>query len=344
MKVCDGQWLGAGFVLWGFRWQFRSRGAALLLFGVVFLFISSIFLSLMAGASYKAHRLAGEGQLAAGTVIKKLLHPAGDNGTPNTWYEAAYTFTTRDGRKVETDATIDADHWDQIHEGGPVQVEYAASNPELNQIGKPQDGLVFIDSALVVAAAMWLVGATLAFKGLRGIWFASTHGGTEPTVAPVHNAGVRPWIAAATALFGSGAIFLLIGVVNLHQDRLFQSEGRTASAIVLTKSTHLQYDSKSKRQQNGYYLGYRFTTHDGSSVEGSDSVSLQQWNSIRERDSIEIVYLPESPTRNRLASDQPAIWLWMFSILGAALIVGGLIAVGYGFRGSLRKKRRRRSA
>ena len=240
--------------------------------------------------------------------------------------------------------TVDADHWDQIHEGGPVQVEYAASNPELNQIGTPPGGLMFIDSALVLASVMWLVGATLAFKGLRGIWFEWTRGSPESKVAPVRNAGVKPWVAAAIALFGSGAIFLLIGAVNLRQERLFQTDGQTATAIVLTKSTHLKTDSKSKRQQIGYYLGYRFTTHDGTSVEGSDSVGLQQWNSIREREPIEIIYLPETPTRNRLASDQPEMVLWMFSILGAAPIVGGSIVVGYRFRGSLRKKLRRRAA
>ena len=66
---------------WQYTWQPQTNAGVLLFFGVVLLFISSIFLGLMGNYVYRAHRLASEGKFATGTVVKKVMHPASDNGT-----------------------------------------------------------------------------------------------------------------------------------------------------------------------------------------------------------------------------------------------------------------------
>jgi hypothetical protein len=84
---------------------------------------------------YRAHRLASDGKFATGTVVKKVMQPASDYETSDTSYEVDYSFTTADGHDVQGTDTVDPDAWDQLKEGAPVQIEHAASKPQINQIG-----------------------------------------------------------------------------------------------------------------------------------------------------------------------------------------------------------------
>ncbi len=123
-----------GITLWSWRSGSKTP-PPLLFFGGLLLFIGSIFLLLMGNDAYKEHRLSSEGKLTDGIVVKKGLNQASDNGTSKTSYEVDYTFTTADGQKIAGHDTVDPDIWDQIKEGGPVQIDYAASKPDINQIG-----------------------------------------------------------------------------------------------------------------------------------------------------------------------------------------------------------------
>jgi len=356
MSLFDGQPQRSGIRLWSYQWQSGSKAPPLIFIGGVLLFVSSIFLALMGSYVYRAHRLASEGKFATGIVVKKVMHQASDSGTSNTSYEVDYNFTTADGLKVEGNDTIDPDAWDQIKEGGPVQIEYAASKPRINQVGATTGGPIIIGYiVVVVASVMWLVGATLAVKGLRGLWSAPAKRGkpeTKPDSAVTFNKSrvevdlppflkdkVTPWTFFGILLLVCGAMFLLIGVANLHQERAFRAEGKPATAIVLNKSTHQEYDQQNDTYQTHYDLDYRFTTDDGKSARGSAEVNWRTWRSVRERDPIQIVYLPERPTRSRLASDHPGFFLWFVTVLGATLTGGGMILLGYGFFDSARKRR-----
>jgi Protein of unknown function (DUF3592) len=124
-------------------------------------------------------------------------------------------------------------------------------------------------------------------------------------------------------------IFLLVGVFNLRQERAFRAEGRTAAGIVLTKSSHAEYDHQNTTQQTQHAVGYRFTTDDGTSVKGSEEVNWRSWTSIHERDPVQILYLPRHPSKNRLAADRPAFRLWLFTVLGGLLSGSGVILLGY---------------
>src|SRR5208283_1791175 len=112
-------------------WQYRSRSGdkapPLVVVGAILLFIGSILLLIMGHFAYKAHRLASEGKMAAGIVVKKVINQASDNGTSDTSYQVDYAFSASDGRKIEGKDTVDPEAWDQLKEGGPVQIEYAAS-------------------------------------------------------------------------------------------------------------------------------------------------------------------------------------------------------------------------
>jgi Protein of unknown function (DUF3592) len=356
MSLFDGQPQRRGIRLWSYKWQSGSKAPPLIFIGGVLLFVSSIFLALMGSYVYRAHRLASEGKFATGTVVKKVMHHASDSGTSNTSYEVDYNFTTADGRKVEGNDTIDPDAWDQLKEGGPVQIEYAASKPRINQVGATSGPIIIGYIVVVVASVMWLAGATLAVKGLLGPWSAPAKRGKSETQAdsgvvfnkagfevelsPFLKDRVTPWTAFGSILLACGSIFLLIGAANLRQERAFRAEGKTATAIVLTKSSHNEYDQQNDTYQTHYDLDYRFTTDEGKSARGSAEVNWRTWNSIHERDPIQIIYLPKRPSRSRLASHHPGFFLWFVTVLGTMLTGGGLILLGYGFFDSARKRRR----
>jgi methionine-rich copper-binding protein CopC len=338
------------------RSQFRSRSASLLFAGAVLLFISFIFVAVLGKDAYDAHRFASEGRIATATVTKKVVHPASDNGTANTSYEVNYVFTTADGHKVEGSDTVDPDTWEQIADRGPVAVEYAASDPTISRIGIATGVTVIGSILLIVASVLGLVGATLAVKGLLALRTSPQSAGPAASdnhavprrgrvaveQSPLLKVRVSPWIAVGSILLFCGVIFLLIGVLVLHQERLFHAEGVTATAIVLTKSSHVVYNQQNNSHETKYEVGYRFTTQDGRSVQGSNEVGWRTWKSIWERDPIQIVYLPESPARSRLVANDPGMGPWIASVLGGALTAGGILLLGYGFFDATRRHRKGR--
>src|ERR1017187_4814185 len=356
MSLFDGQPQRRGIRLWSYKWQSGSKAPPLIFIGAILLFVGSIFIAIMGTYVYRAHRLASEGKFATGTVVKKVMHQASDSGTSNTSYEVDYNFTTADGRTLEGNDTIDPDAWDQLKEGGPVQIEYAASKPRINQVGATSGPLIIGYIVVVVASVIWLVGATLAVKGLRGPWSAPARSGKTATHADsgvVYDKGrvevdlppflkdkVTPWTFFGTLLLICGAMFLLIGVANLRQERAFRAEGKPATAIVLTKSSHQEYDQQNDTYQTHYDLDYRFTTDDGKSARGSAEVNWRTWRSINERDAIRIIYLPMRPTRSRLASDHPGFFLWSVTVIGALLTGGGTILLGYSLFDTARRWRK----
>jgi methionine-rich copper-binding protein CopC len=333
-----------GIMLWSWRSGSKTP-PPLLLFGGLMLFVGSLFLLLMGNYAYKEHRLSSEGMLTDGIVVKKVLHQASDNGTSKTSYEVDYTFTAADGRKIAGHDTVDPDVWDQIREGGPVQIDYAASKPQINQIG-PASGNAWAEFLVLgLGSVIWLLGAILTVKGLRAR--SSAQAGIASRTASEKadvQADLPPFVKKLTpsTVFGSillfiGAIFLLVGVFNLQQERAFRAEGRTAAGIVLTKSTHVEYDHQNNTQHTHYDIGYRFTADDGTSVRGSAELNWRTWTSIHERDPIQITYLPAHPSKNRLAADRPGFLLWLITVLGGLLTAGGVILIGYG---ALRRARR----
>jgi hypothetical protein len=355
MSAFDGDGQGPGLLRWRFRWQFRSKSASLLFASAVLLFVSFIFVALSAKDAYQSHRLAAEGRVAAGTVIKKLMHRASDNGTSNTSYDVSYLFITADGRKIQSTVTVDPDLWDQILEHGPVAVEYAASDPHINRIGASA-GVLAIDFILIIGSVVGLLGATLAVKGLLALRAAPVTAG--PVTSKAHGASLRrriaveqpplwkvrvsPWFVVGSILLFVGSIFLLVGVLVVRQERLFHAHGLTATALVLTKSSHVEYNRQNNSHETKYDVGYRFTTPDGRWERGSDEVDGQTWKSIRERDLIPIIYLPERPALSRLAANDPGTGSWIAVVIGGTLTPGGILLLGYGFFDATRKHRKDR--
>ena len=328
----------------------------MLVASAILLFMSFIFVALSGKGAYQAHRFATEGRIATGTVIKKVMHRASDNGTSNTSYDVSYLFTTADGRQIESSDTVDPEVWDQIVEHGPVAVEYAATDPTINRMKATTTAF----GGRLYRCCMWafivgLLGTTLAVMGLLALRAASVESaGTSASNSyaatargrigverpPILKGRVNPWIVVGGILLFGGSILLLVGVFVLRQERLFHAEGLTATALVLTKSSRVEYNRQNNFEETKYDVGYRFATPDGRWVQGSDKVDGRTWRLIRERDLIQIVYLPEHPARNRLVANDPGTAPWIAGVLGGALTAGGTLLLGYGFYDATRKHRK----
>jgi len=347
--------------LWSWR-PGSGRPPPLRLIGGLLLVVGSVFLLVMGNIAYEEHRLALEGKLTDGIVIKKVLNQASDNGTSNTSYAVDYTFTTAEGRKITGENTVDPDVWDQLKEGGPVQIDYAASKPELNQVGPARGNSWWEFLVLGVGVGIWLLGAIVLVKGVRAR--SSAQAGITSLTAPVEARAqaerspgapsssfastgmvtqrsfakkiVIPKAAVSGILLLIGAIFLLVALFDWRHEQALRAEGRTATGIVLTKSSKVEDNYQNNTQRTHYYVGYRFTTEDGTSIRGSEEVNWPSWTSIQERDPVQIIYLPRQPSKNRLATDAPDFGLWLSAVLGGLLSVGGVILLG---RGALSSRR-----
>lgn len=338
------------------RWQyygyFGSHGLPLFFVGVAFLLLGALFVALLANDVYRLQRLAMEGLPTIGTVVKKSMHRANDQGTTDTSYEVDYVFATASGRRLEGTDTVDPGTWDAVTEGTQIPVEYAASRPTIQRIGDRVKPPIGGELAIAAASMLGLCGAALAVQALRMPWTAAAResrkdsitvlAGTPGPAMPKILAFLQRWVNplnvfAVVSLF-VGALLLPAGLATVHQESLFRREGETVSATVLTKSSRYEGQGRGSGRHNR--IGYRFVTHDGISVEGSAEVSGGMWRSIRERESIPIVYLPDRPQQNRLVANDPGR-VPSDCVLGVMFLAVGALLVGCILWGSMRRRRER---
>jgi uncharacterized protein DUF3592 len=346
------------------RWQyygyFGSNGPPLFIVGVVLMLLSALFVALVAKDVYRLQRLATEGIPTIGTVVEKTLHRANDQGTVDTSYELDYVFATAGGRRLEGSDTVDPTTWDAIVEGAQIPLEYAASRPTIQRIGDRVNPPIGGELVIAAASILGLCGAALAIKALRMPWSAAARAAqTDSNTVLAGSPGpmlmkilafllrwVSPLTVSAMVTLFLGAIFLLMGaiflptgLVTVHQESLFRRAGETVSGTVLTKS--VRRSGQGRVSSTHYDIGYRFITHTGISVQGSDDVRGELWRSIHERESIPILYLADHPHQNRLLANDPGTVPRVISVLGATFLGIGALLSGYFLWGSMRRRRER---
>ncbi|HEY0443776.1 MAG TPA: DUF3592 domain-containing protein, partial [Candidatus Limnocylindrales bacterium] len=104
-----------------------------------------------------------------------------------------------------------------------------------------------------------------------------------------------------------GAIWLLVGVVMLiaaialgAQEADYARSGVATTGIVLTKDIVTARSSSNSNSSTEYRVTYRFTTADGSTLEGRSSIGVTAWEKLVERGPIAIRYVAGNPGTNRV--------------------------------------------
>jgi Protein of unknown function (DUF3592) len=164
-------------IRWQYYGSFGSNGPPLFFIGMVLLLLGALFVALVANDVYRLQRLATEGLPTIGTVLKKSMHRANDQGTTDTSYEVAFVFATTSGRRLEGTDTVDPATWDAVSEGARIPVEYAASQPTIQRIGDRVTPPIGGELVIAAASILGLCGAALAIQGLRMPWSAAARAG-----------------------------------------------------------------------------------------------------------------------------------------------------------------------
>jgi uncharacterized protein (DUF58 family) len=121
-----------------------------------------------------------------------------------------------------------------------------------------------------------------------------------------------------------GIVMLVFGVVFALREQAFSTNGVVATGIVLEKR-FIPADSDSSTE---YRVVYRFTTQDGRTVEGSDQVNVETWESVVERGPIDVRYLSDLPESNRLNLGSDLVGAVIFLLFGVVLtVIGGFLVI-----------------
>jgi hypothetical protein len=125
-------------------------------------------------------------------------------------------------------------------------------------------------------------------------------------------------------LFGLGMVVGQWGAYNL--DTGIEKHGARANGFVTKKTFLLASDGDSD-----YIVEYRFSLPRGQQLKGQHSVSKKLWSSLKEGESLVVLYHPENPNRNfplggGVRSFGVTIFVWVLGVV--FLVFGGLICVG----------------
>lgn len=148
------------------------------------------------------------------------------------------------------------------------------------------------------------------------------------------------WFWFGGIWLGVGIPFLLLGAFfawyELTLESRLKSGGQPALGMVLGKS----WSDGSEDRHRSFRVQYRFTTAAGKTVRNDALVSSAAWEALRERESIGVTYLPDSPRTHRIDGRvtqwvMPAIFCGlgtMLTLLGGFVVLKAVSAARFGRR------------
>jgi hypothetical protein len=148
------------------------------------------------------------------------------------------------------------------------------------------------------------------------------------------------WFGAIWLVCGTPFLILgiYIGIDSLRQQERFKNEAQVAEGMVLTKRINRNKDNTS----TSYWVGYRFSASDGTTVRNEVQVSEGLWDRLVEREPVRVSYLPGRPQANRIEGEGPR-WIvpGVFALIGLVFAGGGGLIFSKGMRGILHELRLR---
>jgi len=298
--------------------------AALIVIAAAFLLVGGIFLFIAGGTLFRGARYSRDGMRAEAVTTGKALHRA--TSTTNTAYEVTYRITLPGEAASERTESVPVHVWERVEQGSALSIEYIPGQADSSRVmadraGRPQM-LIF-----VVLGAGLVLGGLVA---LKSAFARSSPADVMPPEAPAtvpaaHEPSFWP-LARQSSGFWLGGIFLLVGLlaclggaVQLYGDWSFPRQARTTRGMVLTKEIER---SGKRNETKRYKVTYRFTV-DGRTFEGHDELSFERWHGLREREPMEVLYLPQKPSSSRLPGPRPWLGKTTLTVVGALFSVVG---------------------
>ena len=135
-----------------------------------------------------------------------------------------------------------------------------------------------------------------------------------------------------------GLPFAIAGIVLLRAERNFEREAQAATGIVLSKEIDRHRDSDGSTRTR-YSVRYRFTAPDGQVREGSTQLDRERWQTLAEREPIEIAYRASDPSTHRVHGTSRMMLAVLFAALGGLFTIAGAVILSFGLRGRRRRRR-----
>lgn len=136
------------------------------------------------------------------------------------------------------------------------------------------------------------------------------------------------WLWFGGIWFAVGMPFLFIGLYfgfqHITVTKRLDFEGRTVEGMVLTKArkTSSSSSGRSGSSTPTYEVTFRFLTR-GGLMQGKAEVPAETWDTLIEREPIQVTYLPDNPQHHRIAGQPSGWWLpVIFTAMGG--FFGGL--------------------
>ena len=308
--------------------------AALIFIAVVFLFLGGLFFAIGARPLLEAWRYRQAASTDA-IVTGAELRTATD--TSDTVYELSYRAEI-DQRVHERTEVVPVHVWERAKPGAIVRVVYLSSDPESIRVVTDSTGnarsFVFAVIGLLMILAALLVGT----RSRRRQEPTDEPQPISPIAIPVHEPSYWP-LARRSWEFWTGAIFLVVatpfvvaGVLQVAEEWRFARHGVSTDGMVLTKEIKRPGRNRESRR---YDATYRVMVPEGA-FENRVRLSYADWARLKEREAIEVVYLPERPASNRLAGSQPWLAAAFLTLLeaGSSRLAQRFSAAQFGRRGS----------
>ncbi len=124
-----------------------------------------------------------------------------------------------------------------------------------------------------------------------------------------------------------GLVLLALGTWQSLVDWRFAHEARAVKGTVLSKTTRTSTAGRtgSRSRTQHYEAIYRFAVQ-GEMREGRDELTQDDWERLKQGGQVDVLYLPDNPSSNRLAG--PSRWFTnaLFVLIGLVLTATGAVA------------------
>jgi hypothetical protein len=272
--------------------------ASLIVLTIAFLFLGGLFVLIGGRALLDAwhYRQAIRAEAVATTTALRVA-----TDTSGTEYEVSYRAGV-EGQVQERTEIVPVHVWERAESGAPVPVEYQPGRPDTVRVATGAPATPSLLSA-AIGAVMILGGLAAGARAAR--WQrppADAPPPAPPIVVPARESSYWPR-ARQSAEFWLGATFLVVStpfvimsLVQIVEEARFARSGISTDGMILAKA--IKGSGRSQRSRT-YEATYRVTVPEGA-FENRVRLSYDAWLRLKERQSIEVMYLPERPATSRL--------------------------------------------
>jgi uncharacterized protein DUF3592 len=325
--------------------------AATLIVGAVFFLIGAALGGVGLWQLYEEQREFGPAEQARGEVLRKAIHADRTRGSiVKPRYRVEYRFQPRGGAPVSGSADLAPELWQRLEPGAALEVRYLGADPSARRVeGELRDPTVWMVFALI-GALFAPVGAWLMRNGLPRERAGGERGAIPAPLAAWFTRS--PALALGTmgvlffACFFLGGVFWL-GTVRSTQE-LLEVRGQQVEGLVLSKAIVTKRSGSSGGSRSGesthHQVVYRFTA-DGADIVGTSELGADEWQALKERGPIAVVYAGGTPWIHRIEGDS-AGWIapLAFVLVGGLGMLGSAAAAFWFARRAPRPARARREA